>query len=205
MTERPAAHWQELWRNGTTPWDQGAAHPLLTELLRLARQSGHLQDGALIWEPGCGRAHAAAYLAQQGFHVVAEDIAPEAIQTAKNLYQHPRLTLRTGDVFHVAEADQGRFDAIYDRAMLCALPPERHADFLRGCAARLKPRGLWLGIPFAAVDRPIDQGPPFALPTPALLKTLEPFFEICAIQTHQGPGTPAVVLSEHIVVALKKG
>lgn len=205
MTVNPQQPWQTRWRDGRTGWDQAGAHPLLTDALAAARMMGGLQDGALVYEPGCGRAHNAHALVQKGFHVVAADFVPEAIAEAGRLYQHPHLTLRVEDALTVAPGDEGRFDLVFDRAMLCALEPAFRVPYVAACARRLKPGGLFVSLPFAELDPIVENGPPFQVNERELVDLLTPDFTIASWTRHESKGVPAVVKAEFVLVARRKG
>lgn len=179
MSKDPAeaAFWAERWQSGETRWDQGQAHPCLDELLSEARGASLLPDGARILEPGCGRAHTGAALARLGYEVTAFDVVDRAIQEARTLYADtPNLTLTTGDALHVQPAWRGRFDAIYDRAMMCALPPEKRRAYARACFDHLRPGGAFLSVVVSERREKPEAGPPFAVTEAALTAMLKPGF-----------------------------
>lgn len=166
---------------------------------------GGLQAGALIHEPGCGRAHNAFALVQRGFRVVASDFVPEAVAEAKRLYQHPDLTLRVEDAMAVVAGEEERYDLVFDRAMLCALEPSHRVAYIDACARRLKPGGLFLSLAFAALDPAYEGGPPFAVNERDLVDLLTPRFTIASWTRHENEGVPSVVKAEFVLVARKKG
>ncbi|MBI5546885.1 MAG: methyltransferase domain-containing protein [Deltaproteobacteria bacterium] len=155
--------WRSLWSEDKTFWDLGEAHPSLPPLLERARiQLGFELRGARVFVPGCGRGHEAAYLARQGARVEAVDYAPEAIEAARQRYPDvPGLTFEVADAFHAPPAAQGRFDAVVDRAMLCAIESSDRPRYLRACAERLRPGGLLVSVAFLEVRLP--SGPPFPI------------------------------------------
>jgi SAM-dependent methyltransferase len=148
-SSRPA-FWESRYRDHVTPWDAGET----PERLRVYART--LKPGVRILIPGCGSAYEAAYLAQQGFDVLAIDFSPAAVAAAQNLLKDRRDIARLADFFSF-EADD-RFDVIYERAFLCALPRTRWKDYAARCAQLLKPGGLIAGF-FFFDDSP--RGPPF--------------------------------------------
>lgn len=185
--------WQGRWRTGQTGWDFGRADPLLPRLIEVARAKQVLHAGARILEPGCGRAHNGAALAQLddeigGYHVTAFDAVEEAIAGARALYgngQVRHLTLVVGDALRVNSEWLAVFDAVFDRAMLCALPPDLRNTYLRNCFAYLRPGGVLLSLPFAQLVDATKSGPPFAMSAQELQQALNPGFTQLFLEEHR--------------------
>src|SRR6266568_410249 len=68
--------WEALFRSGDTPWEDAEVAPVVVELFR-----EHVPQVAAVLEIGCGLGTTALWLARQGHHVVACDIAPEAVRS----------------------------------------------------------------------------------------------------------------------------
>jgi SAM-dependent methyltransferase len=153
-----AAFWDERFAAGFTPWDQGAAPPALARWL--ARTP--LRPGARVLIPGCGSAYEATLLAAAGFDVLSIDIADAALARARRALPDDvaARVLRKADFFAFAAQP---FDAIYERAFLCALPPRLWPSYAARCAQLLAPGGRLAGLFFvdAALREP-RRGPPFA-------------------------------------------
>jgi SAM-dependent methyltransferase len=148
-SSRPA-FWESRYREHITPWDAGDTPE------RLRMYAPMLKTRARILSPGCGSAYEAAYLAQLGFDVLAIDFSPAALAAAQTILGERRDIARLADFF-VFEFDD-RFDVIYERAFLCALPRNSWKDYARRCAQLLKPGGVIAGF-FFFDDTP--RGPPF--------------------------------------------
>lgn len=161
-----AAFWDERFRQGFTPWDQAgvpAAFAAFAE--RLTPQP--------VLIPGCGSAYEAGWLARAGWTVRAIDFSADAVAAAR---------AQLGP--HAALAEQADFFTyrppfapgwIYERAFLCALPPERRADYASRMAELLAPGGLLAGFFFFG-DAP--KGPPFGITRDELGAWLSPAFEL---------------------------
>lgn len=172
-----ASYWQARWRDGRTGWDQGRVHPLFDELIAAGEVAG-LARGARILEPGCGRAHAGAALAKAGYDVTAVDVSPLAVAGAKELYGNVRnLRVMEMDMFRPATDLIGTFDAIYDRAVLCALPKHARPGYVQSCVALLKPGGLFMSLPFSKLHISENDGPPFAVSAEHFIELFEKDFE----------------------------
>ena len=170
--------WQQRWKDKDTPWDMGGPHPHLPALIAMATESGRLKRAASIWVPGCGSGHDAASLAERGNRVLASDYSPGAIEEAGRLYEKvPNLTLAVADAF--AEMSE-TFDAVFDRAMFNALPPDRRGDYIDACYRCLNPGGLFMTILFSTVVKEDPTRPPFEIKLPEMHVQMSDKFSLVA-------------------------
>lgn len=198
--------WQERWSAKTTGWDQGGPHPLLRPLVDAVYTLMPHTRGGKVYAAGCGRAHNEAALAQLGFEVTAEDFVPQAITEAQALYHAcPRLTLRCADVFRVEPCDEARYDIVFDRAMYCAIQPKFRSAYLKAVLCRLKPGGLFMGIPF--VEKTAEtaaEGPPFAAPLVELMSRLRELATLVYWQERPVVGDLKTVTTEATMIWRKR-
>lgn len=183
-----AAFWDERFAANFTPWDQGAVPPALGRWLARAA----LAPGARVLVPGCGSAYEAAFLDAAGFAVLSIDIAEAALARARAVLPADVAgrVLRKADFFAFAAEP---FDAIYERAFLCALPPRLWPAYAARCAELLEPDGWLAGLFFIDPAPPEPRrGPPFAMTRAELDALLAPAFE-CT-------GDQAIPSGESIVV-----
>lgn len=156
-------YWQARYDQGQTGWDRGAASPTLVQWLA----EGDLRPCRIL-VPGCGRGHEVVALAKAGFDVVGVDFAPAAVAAVQT-----KLAVE-GRVAEIVQSDlfayrpTQPFEAIYEQTCLCALPPERWADYEQQLVAWLIPRGR-LFAAFMQTDS--ADGPPFAC-RPAAMREL---------------------------------
>lgn len=158
--------WESRYQDKFIPWDAGKVPESLRQYLPT------LRAGSRVLVPGCGSAYEARYLAENGFDVVAIDFSPAALELArKNLGNFGHI-VQLADFFAF---DHGQpFDAIYERAFLCALPRRMWEAYAERCAGLLKPGGVVAGFFFFA-DTP--KGPPFGASQPELDALLGSRFE----------------------------
>ncbi|WP_176737006.1 methyltransferase domain-containing protein [Oligoflexus tunisiensis] len=194
--------WRERWLIGRTGWDQGRPHHELERLLQQATREGRLPAGARIFSAGCGRAHNEAWLAGQGYQVDAMDAVPEAIEGARALYAtQSGLNLAVADVF-AANAPAAAYDAVFDRAMLCAIQPEHRATYIQRITSRLKPGGLVMAILFRRTRTP--EGPPFAVDEAEAQRLFADQFDLCHASSCPPPPNPQNVLEEWLCIWRKR-
>jgi len=168
-----AAFWDERFAANFTPWDQGAVPPALVRWLARAPFAA----GARVLIPGCGSAYEAAFLDAAGFDVISIDIADAALARARAVLPADvaERVLRKADFFGFAAAP---FDAIYERAFLCALPPRLWPAYAARCAELLQPESRLAGFFFIdPAPRQPRRGPPFAMTRAELDALLAPAFE----------------------------
>jgi SAM-dependent methyltransferase len=162
-----AEFWESRYRENITPWDAGK----VPESLRA--YASNLPPHARILIPGCGSAYEAAYLARDGFDVLAIDFSAAAIAAAQRTLAGFDGIVRLADFFEFDFG--GPFDIIYERAFLCALPRKMWDRYAERSAAMLKPGGVIAGFFFFA-DSP--KGPPFGTSATELESLLGRYFTL---------------------------
>ena len=194
--------WGDKWKEGHTPWDLGREHPGLHESLLLASDLGGLEKGARILVPGCGRGHEAYFLARQGYEVLAEDYTDEAIVAARGLGGHKNVEFRVADSLEEpASEDHGVFDAVVDRAMLCAINPEERNKYLDACYTKLRPSGLFIGLLFGEVS--VEKGPPHGMDLEAVLHLCGEQFSLLTAE-HRDPLDEQTSIKSELLIILSK-
>jgi thiopurine S-methyltransferase len=136
-----------------------------------------LAPGETVFVPLCGKSLDLRWLADQGARVVGVELSPIAVESffaeqglsprvskegAFEVWESGPIRLLCGDYFTLAPADLAGVHAVYDRAALIALPPERRADYV-GHLDRLLPgarRTLLVSLEYFQEEM---QGPPFSV------------------------------------------
>lgn len=146
--------WTERYLSNDTPWDFGEHHPCLNDILPQIKLTR-----ARILVLGCGRAHDAAFLAEQGHIVTAIDASEAAIESAKELYGNQRnLTLIKADALNLSEEFHGQYDVVFEHTLYCAIHPSERNQLVKSWLKALTPEGHLLGV-FFAMETPA--GPPY--------------------------------------------
>ena len=119
---RPAwerRHWERVWSGAETPyWLVDEARPAVIA----AARDGWLPRGGTVLEIGCGLGDNAAWLAGEGWTVLATDIAPSAVARARKRHRDvPRLEFGVLDAC-APDALGRKFTAIVDSGCLHIIP-----------------------------------------------------------------------------------
>ena len=147
-----ADFWSTKYIKAETQWDLGGVSPALKIYI------DQLVDKHIsILIPGCGNAHEAKYLIQNGFtDITVIDIAPEPIaQLQKEINDPTSLKCICGNFFEF----KGQYDLILEQTFFCALPPTARTAYAQQMHQLLKENGNLVGLLF---NRQFDQAiPPF--------------------------------------------
>ena len=148
-----AVNWEERFREGTTRWERPALHPAFVDW----QESGVLAPCNIL-VPGAGRSTEPTALADAGFTVTVVDAAPTAVATQRARLErvHMKAQVVLSDLF--TWQAPAPFDAVYDQACLCALPPPLWPKYVARLSDWLRPGGQ-LFILFMQTGK--DGGPPF--------------------------------------------
>jgi len=169
LTRNPAepAFWDERFGAGFTPWDEARTPPALTRFLSVHGAA----LGRRVLVPGCGSGYEARALHELGYQVSAIDFSRAAVEAAQAVLGPLSGLVREADFFGPGDPP---FDALYERAFLCALPRRTWEAWAAQCARMVRPDGLMFGFFFFDDNA---KGPPFGLPEGALAGLLQGSFE----------------------------
>ncbi len=174
-----ANFWHEKWKINQIGFHLDKPNPLLINNLDKLQ----LPKNARIFLPLCGKTLDIAYLLEQDFQVVGNELSEVAIQAlfeALNispeisqvgnltLYQADNIQIYVGDFFELTHEMLGEIDAVYDRASLIALPSEmrkRYSEHLIKITNNTQQLVICLEY-----DQSIMNGPPFSV-SPTELNT----------------------------------
>lgn len=144
--------WNKRWENKQTGWDIGQASPAI-----IAYMAQYANKDAAILIPGCGNAHEAEWLLQNGFtNITLIDIAPKAVAQLKEKHEkNPAVKVILGDFFE----HQDRYDLIIEQTFFCAIEPKLRQNYVAQSASLLNKNGKIVGLLFNTEFEQI--GPPF--------------------------------------------
>jgi SAM-dependent methyltransferase len=163
--------WNERFAAGFTPWDARGVPPAFA---RFVEERGAV-PGARVLVPGCGSAYEVARLEAAGFDVTAIDYSAVAIERARAVLA-PGVAQRVLVQADFFDFTAPRFDWIYERAFLAALPIALWPRWSERVGELLAPGGILAGFFFVddAVASP-RRGPPFAAARAELVSLLGGF------------------------------
>ncbi|MGZ5084754.1 MAG: methyltransferase domain-containing protein [Usitatibacter sp.] len=143
------------------PWDAGKVPAQLRAFV-----AGSPSPRRIL-VPGCGSGWDVRFLAEWGWDVLGIDFSAAALAAAAPVLGPWAGRVRQADFFApIAEAP---FEAVYERAFLCALPRRMWSAWASRMAEVVEPGGLLAGFFFFGSA---ERGPPFPLASQAELDAL---------------------------------
>lgn len=166
--------WLEKWEANQTGFHRDTVNPLLE---RHWPPPGAPEGGAVL-VPLCGKSVDLMYLRRRGHAVIGVELSPLAIRqffaghglvpVARDLdgmeaFEADGICLNRGDFFALRSEHLPRIDAVYDRAALIAMPPERQPAYAAQLLA-LTPDTAPMLLITLEYDPAEMSGPPFSTP-----------------------------------------
>lgn len=166
-----ASFWQQRWASNQIGFHEADVHPMLIA------HGARLAPAARVFVPLCGKSNDMVWLRGQGHEVVGIELADIALRaffaehgmTAAHsreglfeVFSGEGYRLLCGDFFAATSPTLGRFDAIYDRAALIALPPEMREQYAAKLTA-LATSGTRMLLVTVDYDTSLLTPPPFAV------------------------------------------
>jgi SAM-dependent methyltransferase len=138
-------YWERQWVVERSR-DPGVLADVVPDQLKTAVADGWIAPGSRCIDVGTGRGQVAAWLAEQGFDVLAADISEEATRLGSLHFGHlaPRLEFRTLDVSQATEEMEGRFDFLFDRGCYHVLPVLQREVYLANLTSWARPGAKFL-------------------------------------------------------------
>jgi thiopurine S-methyltransferase len=167
-----AQFWVDAWNTGRTAFHQADFNDKLTRYF----PSLIPQKGQKVLVPLCGKSKDMLWLNGLGLKVHGVELHEDAVKAffnENNLspvvktqtahfthYNHEQIVLSCGDFFQLNA--QNRYDLIYDRAALVALPAPMRKTYAEVLKKALKPGGKALLVVYE-YDQTKMEGPPFSV------------------------------------------
>jgi SAM-dependent methyltransferase len=144
------SYWDNRYQQHDIAWDLKQVSPPLKNYINQLKNKD-----LRILIPGCGNAHEAAYLFEQGFkNVTLIDIAPTVVENLQEQFRHkPTIKVVLGDFFE----HQGEYDLILEQTFFCALDPFLRPQYVQKMHNLLIPNGKLVGLLF---DVMFENNPP---------------------------------------------
>ncbi|MCB9730051.1 MAG: thiopurine S-methyltransferase [Deltaproteobacteria bacterium] len=171
MTDHP--FWHSMWQQGRLGFHQSDVNP------HLRAHRDFLTGGGAerVLVPLCGKSLDLAWLGDQFEEVVGVEFVEDAVSQffaslgatpqRSEAGGHPRyeaegVALLAADIFEVGSTAVGPLDAVYDRAALIAMPPERRPAYVAHILSLCRP-GTRLLLLSMHYDGDGTDGPPFSV------------------------------------------
>ncbi len=158
--------WEDRYRSHVTPWDSQGVPPALSTYL------GRSPPGSVLI-PGCGFGYEVNAFHAAGWHTLAFDFSPAAVEQAKVKLGPLGLLVKQADFF--VDDLGGPYDLIYERTFLCALAPKLWPTYVERIRQLLRPDGVLAGFFFYGVE---EDGPPNPFANVATAQSLFTGFEL---------------------------
>lgn len=169
MLELNEDFWNARYLNRETGWDMRQPSPPLTQYA-----DGIANKSIAVLIPGCGNAHEAKYLSENGFaDITLVDISSVLVNELRNKYQDIPINIVHSDFF----LHQGKYDLILEQTFFCAISPNRRKDYVRHAHGLLNKGGKIAGVLFND-NFGFDTHPPFKGTMQEYKNLFEPFFHI---------------------------
>jgi SAM-dependent methyltransferase len=164
-------YWSQRYENQQTRWDIGEVAPSLKAYFdQLTNKNSRI----LI--PGCGNAHEAEYLLQQGFtNITLIDISATLVKLLQKKLQFyiekGNIRVIHQDFFEHSEI----YDLIIEQTFFCAIDPSLRTIYAKKMSELLSPKGKLVGLLF---DCNFEGGPPFGGSKAEYITYFEPYFTL---------------------------
>ena len=192
MPDYPPLNWEDLYRQGVAPWDEGAPWAPLERLVSEA-----CPKGGSILEVVCGYDADAIHLASLGYRVRATDLSATATGRARTAAAQTGVQVDFQEEDFYTSPDEAEYDLVYERGVLVnAQHAGMRDEFSRLVASRLSDGGHWISVSGnndnltpngAGID---ERGYP-RLSVLELATAIEPHFKIQSIAQEAFGSTPA--------------
>ncbi|MGZ4962254.1 MAG: methyltransferase domain-containing protein [Limisphaerales bacterium] len=165
------SYWEQRYRTADMPWEKGEPSPGLVDFIT---QHPELKRGRVL-VPGCGTGHDVRVWAKGGFAATGMDLAPSAIDLAreKTAAAHLSADFVQGD-FLRGQPEQP-FDWLFEHTLFCAIQLNERDLYVEAVRRWLKPGGNYLAV-FYMIDE--EDGPPFGTKREELVKRFSPHFNL---------------------------
>jgi SAM-dependent methyltransferase len=181
MIELDKEFWNNRYKENEIGWDIGTVSTPIKEYI------DQLKDKTIkILIPGCGNAHEAEYLFNNGFkNVFLIDISPLALENfKKRVSNFPPNQLICDDFFNHTT----KYDLIIEQTFFCAINPILRQQYAEHTSSILNPNGKLVGLLFN--DKLNDDKPPFGGNSAEYYSTFAPHFSIEIMEKAYNSITP---------------
>jgi thiopurine S-methyltransferase len=186
------SYWKSRWQKNNIGWHQEHPYPPLPQFW----PSLALAEGATVLVPLCGKSKDLNWLAEQGYHVIGVEASGTALEQFTDasrqsfsrtsshgypLFQSSFIELWEGNFLTFPDGAVDTIDAIYDKAALVALPPDKREQYVDR-VLQLCHTGTQLLLQTFEYNQSEMAGPPFSVPYKEIQRHFEQHFQIQLLQ-----------------------
>ena len=169
-------YWQSRYQDNQIGWDAGS---ITTPIKNYFDAISDRTIKILI--PGCGNAHEAAYLFEQGFtNVYLCDWASAPLENFAE--KHPNFPKEQLICANFFDLELKGFDYIVEQTFFCAIQPDFRPNYAKQVAKLLKKGGKLVGLLFNETLNLEKAGPPFGGNIEEYRGYFEPYFSTVKIE-----------------------
>lgn len=182
---------QALWKAtyATTPyhdlpWYDPEASPSVVDAVK----GGFLPRGGKVVDVGCGAGSNVLYLARNGYSSFGVDLAPAAVEAARQRASAERLRVdvRVGDALDLG-FPAAAFDGLTDHGCFHTLPIRRRRDYAREVARVVRPGGSFV-LAWVGREHTSARGPPHRPSLEEVTRAFEDRFVFVRTAFHEPGG-----------------
>ncbi|MEO9021558.1 MAG: methyltransferase domain-containing protein [Ginsengibacter sp.] len=161
-----SSYWDNRYRNNETGWDMHKVSPPLKGYIDSLKNKD-----LKILIPGCGNAHEAEYLLDNGFkNVTLVDFSKVVTGNLKEKYKSRPIQIVHENFFD----HKRKYDLILEQTFFCALNPSLREKYVEKCWEILKDSGKIAGVFFNKRFAPVE--PPFIASDEEYRRLFQPTF-----------------------------
>ena len=191
-----ASFWIERWNQGQIGFHQNKYQEMLVKFF----PTFHPSAGQKVLVPLCGKSKDMIWLHEQKLNVHGVELHEGAVkaffeenglaevdkQSDEHFvhYKSQNMTVSCGDFFQLAASE--KYDYVYDRASLVALPLQMRKQYAKVVTDALKPGGNYLLLVYE-YDQSKMQGPPFSISDTEVYELFGKFFDIKKVDSQTPP------------------
>ena len=142
------------------PWDRDAPSQLVETWVETHASDGHGRSAVVV---GCSYGRDAELIARHGYRTVGFDIAPTAIEAARQRHPGSPVDYRVADLLALPEEWVGAFDLVIESMNVQGLPAEMRPTAIAGVRSLVAPGGRLVVMALAGDDREVVDRPPWPL------------------------------------------
>lgn len=188
------SYWQSRWDKGNIGFHMPGGYPALSGNW----QSLPIPESPRVLVPLCGKSEDLDFLTRNASHVTGVEISETAVRSffdergivpresrshGFSIFSHSNLELWSGDFFRFPETHSGKFDLIYDKAALIALPVGARARYAAKIVAlsqkHTRPYCLLHHFEYNQEEM---NGPPFSVPLTEIDSLFGSLFSITILE-----------------------